>query len=208
MIGRRLARISRKIARRSFAWASAAAAGTVRPRIVFIGDSITEYWSGEDPWLFRPVRINAGIAGQTTAQMRLRFAADVVAARPRTVHIMGGTNDLWFGEPGEGASASIANIVAMTAMARAAGIAVIVAPPPPIGRAAEPLFAHSELAAPLRAAIADHATAERLVHVDYADSLMRDGDLVPAFTTDGVHLTRAGYRAMRAQAEAAIAAAR
>ena len=193
-----------RILKHGLARTSILATRFVRPSAVFIGDSITEFWSGGDPWTFRPIRVNAGVSGQTTGQMRARFAADVVARRPRAFHIMGGTNDLWFGEPGEAGAASLGNIAAMAEAARAAGIAVILAPPPPIGHRAEPLFAHLDCAAPLRAGIAALASAEGYALVDYARSLVRDGDLSAPFTTDGVHLTSAGYRAMRGQAEAAI----
>ncbi|NIJ08136.1 lysophospholipase L1-like esterase [Sphingomonas vulcanisoli] len=196
-----------KVLQHGFAGTSALAARFARPSVVFMGDSITQFWSGGDPWMFRPIRLNAGISGQTTAQMCERFDRDVVARRPRVVHIMGGTNDLWFGEPGAGGAASLANIAAMAGMARAAGIAVILAPPPPIGRVAEPMFAHLDCVDALRGGVADLARAEGLIFVDYAQSLVRDGDLFAPFTTDGVHLTPAGYRAIRGQAEAAISLA-
>ena len=185
------------------------AAGRSRPaEIVFLGDSITQFWSDEDPWLFRPGRINAGLSGDTTATMRARFDRDVLVRRPRAVHIMGGTNDLWYGDPGAAGAATIANIRWMAEAGRSHGIAVILAPPPPITRAAEPLFAHPELFEPLRGAVAEIARAGGHVLVDYAASLAdADGQPRPGMTTDGVHLTRAGYRAIREQAATAIAAA-
>ena len=62
--------------------------------IVFIGDSITEGWFDKRPGFFMPGRIDRGIGGQTTSQMVLRMMSDVVALKPRAVHIMGGTNDV------------------------------------------------------------------------------------------------------------------
>ena len=185
------------------------AIGHLRPaEIVFLGDSITQFWSDEDPWLFRPGRLNAGLSGDTTATMRARFERDVLACRPRAVHVMGGTNDLWYGDPGAEAASSIANISWMAEAARSHGLAVILAPPPPIARVAEPLFAHPELFATLRNAVGEIARADGHVLVDYAGSL---ADAVeqprPGMTTDGVHLTRAAYRAIRRQTEAAIAKA-
>src|SRR5687767_1869684 len=64
------------------------------PRIVFMGDSITENWALADPTYFGRDRVNRGISGQTTAQMLVRFRADVIALRPKVVHILGGTNDV------------------------------------------------------------------------------------------------------------------
>jgi len=187
------------------AWARNPRWRRVPPRVVFIGDSITQFWLDNDPLLFLRGLFDAGIAGETTAGMLARFDRDVIALRPRAVHIMGGTNDLWHGDPGEDAHLAIAHIEEMVARAKAAGIRVILAPPPPISDAAKAGFGHPHLHAPLCAAIEAIARREALVHVDYATSLCgADGALVPAYTTDGVHLTRQGYRAMRRQVQAAI----
>ena len=72
---------------------STVAAGPA-PKVVFMGDSITEFWSAGDPALFGDGVVNRGISGQTSAQMVVRFASDVVALKPDVVHIMAGTNDL------------------------------------------------------------------------------------------------------------------
>ena len=191
-----------KLLKRLFAAMSARAALHRRPRVIFIGDSITEFWSAADPWPFRPIALNKGISGQTTEQMRARFAFDVVRHRPKVVHIMGGTNDLWFGHPGEGATATLANIAVMAEMARAAGIAVILAPPPPIAKWAEHHFAHLDCLPALLDGV--RALAGGYFLIDYADVLLRDGVLYAPFTTDGVHLSRAGYRAMRSSVDMAI----
>src|SRR6185437_2711731 len=62
-------------------------------RVVFMGDSITDFWHLEHNFGTRDY-INRGISGQTTPQMLLRFMADVVALKPKAVVILGGTNDL------------------------------------------------------------------------------------------------------------------
>ncbi|MGH6997861.1 MAG: hypothetical protein ACREEO_06685, partial [Phenylobacterium sp.] len=54
---------------------------------VFMGDSITELWMTADPAFFSAARVDRGISGQTSAQMLLRFSADVVALKPKVVHI-------------------------------------------------------------------------------------------------------------------------
>ena len=54
-------------------------------RVVFYGDSITDNWSKPEYGGFFPGKpyVNRGIGGQTTAQMLLRFRADVARARSR-----------------------------------------------------------------------------------------------------------------------------
>ena len=172
-----------------------------RPDVVFIGDSITQFWIEADPRLFWPRRVNRGISGDTTAQMLERFARDVVSLRPKAVHIMGGTNDLWRGIAGPDASHAMANLVAMADAARARGIRVVLASPPPIAPYAEHIFAHPELVPVMRAAVRDYCRSTGLLHVDYARSLTDEaGVLRRVFTTDGVHLSKPGYVAIRNQA--------
>src|SRR6266700_5717667 len=69
-------------------------------RVVFLGDDITEHW-GTIPWSqgsasFFPGQpyFNRGIAGQTTAQMLVRFRQDVILLKPKVVVIQAGANDL------------------------------------------------------------------------------------------------------------------
>lgn len=67
------------------------------PRIVFYGDSITDFWGrGADNGSFFPGKgyINRGISGETTPQMLVRFEQDVVHLHPAVVVILAGTNDI------------------------------------------------------------------------------------------------------------------
>ena len=76
-------------------YAAANAALAVRPKVVFIGDSITEGWYSAPPSFFDANGFVArGISGQVTAQMLARFQCDVVALRPRAVVILAGTDDI------------------------------------------------------------------------------------------------------------------
>ena len=63
-------------------------------RVVFLGASTTEYWGAADPGLFSGNVINRGIGGQTTQQLLLRFTQDVLALRPRVLHLMASSNDI------------------------------------------------------------------------------------------------------------------
>ncbi|WP_426291234.1 GDSL-type esterase/lipase family protein [Sphingomonas sp. TWP1-3-1] len=70
-------------------------AGMAGPRVVFIGDSITQGWFDMAPTFFTDNnRIGRGIGGQTTPQMVLRFRQDVIDLKPAVVQIMAGTNDI------------------------------------------------------------------------------------------------------------------
>ena len=70
------------------------------PRIVFLGDSITEMWADLEALSFsaKPHRIiNRGISGQLSIHMLMRFQADVLSLNPDVVVILAGTNDVRVG---------------------------------------------------------------------------------------------------------------
>src|SRR4030095_14053657 len=66
------------------------------PRVVFMGDSITDSWDNPTNGGFFPGKpyINRGISGQTTPQMLIRFRRDVIELKPKVVVILAGTNDI------------------------------------------------------------------------------------------------------------------
>lgn len=197
---RPLRRLRQAFAAAQVRWIERLGERSARPDVVFLGDSITEFWLEADPWLFWPRRRNLGVSGSTTADMLERFERDVIPLRPRILHLMGGTNDLWYGAPGPGAAASIANLVRIVERSKALGSGVILAAPPPISAAAELLFASPHLYPVLLEAIQHYCAANDVAYVDYGRSLRDEsGALRPSYTTDGVHLSRAGYRAMRQQ---------
>jgi lysophospholipase L1-like esterase len=175
-----------------------------RPDIVFLGDSITENWVLGDPTLFSGTRIGRGIGGQTTAQMVVRFHSDVIALRPRTVHLMAGTNDVAGNAGPTSERAFQQNIQAMVEMARAHGIRVVLASIPPAAKFTwRPELQPARQIAALNAWLRDYAARERLEYLDYYSVLATaDGALRPAFGIDGVHPNRDGYAAMRALATA------
>ena len=175
-------------------------------RVVFFGDSITELWRAADPELFSGETLNRGISGQTTAQMLGRFRHDVIALRPRVVHIMAGTNDL-AGNTGPTEFPWIqANIRSMVELARANGIGVVLAAvPPAIHFNWRPSIRPVTQIEALNAWIKDYAAAEKLGFVDYG-VILGDGTggMKAELSPDGVHPNPAAYSRMRPLAEAAL----
>ncbi|GGB29935.1 hypothetical protein GCM10011380_19300 [Sphingomonas metalli] len=178
-------------------------------RVVFLGDSITDNWIGADPGFFTNGIVDRGIGGQTTPQLLVRFRQDVLALKPKLVHIMIGTNDI-AGNTGAATIETVeGHIATMAELARAHGIRVILASVPPA--AAFP-WAKDKQPVPQIAAlnrwIAAYAKAQGFTYVDYHPVLATpEGGMRPGLATDGVHPTPAGYAAMRPVAEAAIARA-
>ena len=64
-------------------------------KIVFLGNSITEFWPQYTNFFsINELYINKGISGQTTPQMLIRFRPDVVNLNPKAVVILAGINDI------------------------------------------------------------------------------------------------------------------
>jgi lysophospholipase L1-like esterase len=177
------------------------------PRVVFIGDSITENWSLGDPGFFGDEFVNRGIGGQTTPQMLLRFRADVVALQPAIVHILAGTNDI-AGNTGPSTAQDFRNnIMSMVDIAQANGIAVILGSIPPAATfnwqpALDPTPRIRELNTWLR----DYAQQRDLGYIEYFTPLAgMNAELRADLGNDGVHPNRDGYVIMRRLVETQLA---
>jgi lysophospholipase L1-like esterase len=179
----------------------------VKPDLVFMGDSITENWLLGDTALFNDNYVNRGIGGQTTPQMLLRFRADVVALKPRAVHIMTGTNDI-AGNTGPSTVDDFRNnVMSMVEVAKANGIDVLLGSIPP---AAAFSWAPDLKPAPrvreLNAWLQEYAAQQDLTYIDYYTALAgADGELRSELGNDGVHPNREGYVIMRRLLEEALA---
>jgi len=178
-------------------------------QVVFMGDSITEAWQYGDPQFFTGGWIDRGISGQTTSQMLLRFPSDVLALKPRVVHILAGINDI-AGNTGPMTLDGIeANIAAMVTLAKAAGIRVVLSAVLPAAKFSwKPEVDPVPQVAALNARLKALAAREKIDFVDYDPVLgMPGGAMKDALSLDGVHPNAAGYAAMRPIAKKAVTAA-
>jgi lysophospholipase L1-like esterase len=180
------------------------------PRIVFMGDSITEGWADKGGGFFTPGRIGRGIGGQTTPQMLARFRQDVIDLKPDVVQIMAGTNDIAGNTGPMTPTQTQGNIKSMVELAQANGIRVIIASIPPADMFPwKPGLAVADQIVAMNRWLRAYAARAGCVYADYwgalkaPDSLaMRDG-----LSSDHVHPTEAGYAVMAPVAERAIKAA-
>lgn len=176
-------------------------------RVVFFGDSITDFWPIAKSFPGKPY-INRGISGQTTEQMLVRFQQDVVALHPAVVVILAGTNDI-AGNTGPETERMIEdNFVSMCDIAHQNGIKVVLASILPASkypwRPSDP-----DPAAEIRSLnqwLQGFARGDDDVYLDYYDSLVNNiGGMKANLTKDGyVHPNAAGYAVMAPLAEAAI----
>jgi lysophospholipase L1-like esterase len=177
-----------------------------KPKVVFIGDSITEMWRYGDPELFSKGVLGRGISGQTSPQTLIRFYPDVVALRPAVVHILCGSNDV-AGNTGPTTPQDFKNnIVAMLDIAECNGIKVVLGSITPAAQ-----FSHCPDVKPV-ARIAELnewlrqiAGKRGAVFVDYFSVLAaEDRSMRADYANDGVHPNATGYSVMRPLALAAI----
>ncbi|TRX22170.1 SGNH/GDSL hydrolase family protein [Flavobacterium franklandianum] len=176
-------------------------------RIVFMGDSITEFWSALCPEFFagKPY-INRGISGQTSPQMLIRFRADVIALKPTIVVLLAGANDI-AGNTGPSTLEMITdNIFSMAELAKAHQIKVILCSVlPAYDFHWKPGSFPAEKIVTLNTMIKKYSDANEILYLDYYSALVdeRKG-LKAAYADDGVHPNKAGYEVMNSLAEKAI----
>ncbi len=180
-------------------------------RVVFLGDSITDYW-GRKRGKFFPGKsyVNRGISGQTTPQMLDRFQQDVLHLHPAVVVILGGINDIAGNTGPEPLSAIEDNFRSMVALAKSAHVRVVLCSVLPASffpwRAG---LAPAEDVRSLNRWLESFAGQENLIFLNYYSALVNDaGGLKPELASDkAVHPNDAGYAIMEPLAERAIEAA-
>ncbi|MBY0421346.1 MAG: hypothetical protein K2Q06_03505 [Parvularculaceae bacterium] len=178
-----------------------------RPEIVFIGDSITEAWIKADPAFFAAGRVDRGISGQTSQQILARFYQDVVALRPKAVHILAGSNDVAGNQGPTRERDVLNNVAAMLDIANANNIKVILGAIPPASDFYwRPGLAPAAKIEALNAQLRDLAHRRRASFVDYHAALAgEDGGMRDGLSYDGVHPNRIGYGIMAATIKSALA---
>ncbi len=186
------------------------------PRVVFMGDSITDIWSDPEFGGFFPGKpyIDRGISGQTTPQMLIRFRPDVIALQPKVVVILAGTNDLAGNTGPEPISEIEENLTTMAELARAHGIHVVLASVTPVSDYVHPREGKQpgmtderppakilELNEWLKKYVSDNG----YTYLDYFSALVDDhGFLKRDLSDDGLHPNAKGYAVMAPLAEQAI----
>ena len=177
-------------------------------RVVFMGDSITDFW-GRARGTFFPGKpyINRGTSGQTTPQMLIRFRPDVIALHPKAVVILAGTNDI-AGNTGPMTLEEIeSNLMSMAELAKANGIRVVLSAVMPVCDYIQPQTERRlpEKIVALNQWIKDYSLKNGFVFLDYYSAMVdRQGMLKKELTFDGLHPNAAGYAVMGPLAEKAI----
>ncbi|MGO4880070.1 MAG: GDSL-type esterase/lipase family protein [Bryobacteraceae bacterium] len=181
-----------------------------KPRVVFLGDSITDGWRLNEYYGSDRDFVNRGISGQITDEMLARMQADVIDLKPRAVLVLGGINDIGRGI----AAGAIENNLAMMAdLAEAHHIVPMFASLLPVSdyhKDVNPQYARTDRLPPARilevnAWLKSFCDQRHYVYVDYYAALVdKSGFLGAELADDGLHPNGRGYRLMAPVALAAI----
>ncbi|MBS7619023.1 hypothetical protein KEJ21_00020 [Candidatus Bathyarchaeota archaeon] len=132
--------------------------------------------------------INAGLLGDTTQTMLERFEVHVMPKNPDYVIIWGGINDLFTMKT---PSTVFSNLMKIYVKSKETKIE-------PIACTLAPVLGYDEILPKIRelnAMIMEHCRNEGIKIVDLYSSLADDtGRLRESFSSDGVHLSNAGYK--------------
>jgi lysophospholipase L1-like esterase len=171
-------------------------ARSLSPRVVFLGDSITEMWEPE-LWAsrFAPLgAVNFGIRGDRTNQVlwRLRKGA-LDGVRPALVVVAIGVNNLWRDRYGNGRIAQGVGRIVREVQAQLPEAQVLLVGVLPTGN--EPKSSFRGIVSDLNAKIRRYADGRRVWMVDFGTAfLAEDGSIPKRLMPDGLHLSAAGYR--------------
>jgi len=201
-------------------------------RVVFMGDSITDGWHLDEYFSGKPY-VNRGISGQVTSQMLVRMYPDVIDLKPAAMVVLAGTNDIARNNGPATAEMIEENLMAMTELAQAHGIKVLLCSILPVsdypflaqqsGRGPQPLVGAGrggrgpimrqrmtvgrppEDILKLNAWMKSYAAQSNATYVDYFSVLVDDkGWMKDGIANDGLHPNAEGYKMMAPIVSAAI----
>lgn len=176
-------------------------------RIIFMGDSITEFWSHVHPEFFNcKSYINRGISGQTTPQILLRFRADVINLKPIAVLLLAGINDIAENTGPSTLEMITNNIFSMAELAKINNIKIILCSVLPASdfpwrKGLQP----AEKISTLNTIIKEYAKTNGFPYMDYYSAMVDEQKgLKTTYSDDGVHPNKTGYEVMTTLAEKMI----
>jgi len=184
-------------------------AGAGKPRVVFFGDSITDFWRLNE-YFPDSGFINRGIAGQLSGHLLQRMKDDVIDLHPEAVLILVGTNDLAREVP---VGAIESNYQMLADLAAAYKIKVIFGAVMPVSdyhKDQEPTYERTLQRPPaqikaLNEWLQKFCSQRGYAYVDYFTATVDPaGQFQAEMSDDGLHPNAKGYRVMAPLAAAAI----
>ena len=170
-------------------------------RVVFFGDSITDFWRLNEYFPGKDF-INRGISGQITGEMLGRMKADVVDLRPKAMIILAGTNDL---ARGVDTRTIENNLIMIAELARAHNIKVLMCSVLPVSdyhKTENPRYEMSKVRPPqlireVNQWMQGYCRSGNCTYVDYFSAMVDSAGMMQSdLADDGLHPNAKGYRIM------------
>ena len=168
-------------------------------RIVFMGNSITEYWPKVSPSFFENNNfINRGISGQTTPQMLIRFRQDVINLKPSAVVILAGINDIAQNTGPSSIQMIKNNIISMIELAKGNKIDVVLCSVLPAEKFPwNPKISPAQKVINLNKELKEYADKNDIIYVDYFSKMVnKTMGMKKELAKDGIHPNKSGYSIM------------
>jgi len=172
-----------------------------KPRVIFLGDSITDRWRLNEYFPDREF-INRGIGGQITGQMLGRIESDVIRLQPAAVVVLGGTNDIARGVPIPAIEDNLAMIADLADYYKVKVILCSLLPVSDYHKDADPNYERTRTR-PVATILAlndwikGFCAKRNLTYLDYYPKLVDSSGFLKAdLADDGLHPNSAGYRLM------------
>lgn len=182
-----------------YRYSDANASVTVKPRAVFMGDSITDNWLKKDADFFTSNNFaGRGISGQTTSHMLVRFRRDVIDLAPKYVVILAGTNDIAKNNGDITLENVLGNIESMCELAKVHKIKPIICSVLPAAayRWRKGIKPADEIVK-LNGMLYEYAKSKKIPYVDYHSVLKDENNGLPeVHAADGVHPNIDCYKIM------------
>lgn len=157
--------------------------------IVMLGDSLTERQNWSESLVATRMVRNRGISGDTSDGVLARLD-EIIAARPRAVFLLIGTNDLW---SNNSAKKTAKNIDAIILALRSGNPQLPIFLQTIFPLRSDP--ARNQKVRSINAHLSGLASKQGVILIDTYSALVDEAGLLGAsYTDDGVHLTPAGYK--------------
>ena len=167
------------------------------PKVIFIGNSITDGWANKHPAFFINHHfLGRGISGQTSPQLLLRFQKDVIELKPEAVVINIGTNDIAENTGKYSIEYTMDNIKSMVELAKLNNITVYLSSVLPVDVYPwrRDITNAVDLIHELNIRIKQLADERQVQYIDYFSQMSKsNGGMIDEYTYDGVHPTDKGY---------------
>jgi lysophospholipase L1-like esterase len=170
-------------------------------RVVFMGDSITDFWRLNEYFTGREY-INRGISGQITGEILGRMKADVIDLHPKAMLILAGTNDI---SRGVAIKTIEDNLDMIGDLCHSNGVKPVFASITPVSdyhKAENPRYEMTKTR-PIPTIVEvnnwlrEYCQRHNYVYVDYYNALRdSNGFLGADLADDGLHPNAKGYRIM------------